>query len=608
MMTPALLLAAALPLTACPLPAVAPQDPQSQGQNQPQAPTPMPIPVALVCRRGDRPIEVDGSLVDWPELPALTLADLRQLSGTADAAWRGEADLSAFAFLMWDEENLWFAATVRDEWHRELDANTIRHNETPLADAVVLTIDPRRDTRSLGPDPGRADDIDLWMSSEDSHEVLRWDRLRGAAGIVDGGKVVVSHDVEQGITTYELKLPWAGVLLAGQQPAPGTVFDLQVVVNDFDESTDHMPQTRLGWTFGCGVTADPALMGSAVLLDALRVDEHNLPVVPERPAVAEDPRLLPPYWTSLDRALRQHPPGVHDGSIPPGAVGGIARLEVLEELDYELGRYPRVDFVEFCQRQHRRMSRELAAAEQRGLPLFWAIRSRVLAAQLDAPPPSGTWRISRLPQNGWVVQGERQAFSIDPAGADARLLWGASDFALLTQPLDMTRRNDQLLLKMHDARPSRPFHAHITFHLPRLSMADMPLVEPGQSLLQSNGVRITAIGDKRVDGTVLFAMGYGIDLPGNVRVLVAGPAMSEDSVPEGGFDAVILSPFNPLAVEVARAAAPAIVLIDDAFRCFHLPGVGRVDLRMAHALQQAILPLPSVLLAPGESWEITRRK
>jgi hypothetical protein len=586
-------------------PSATPQDPPTLDPNAPRQP--MPLPIAFACRRNGRAIEVDGSLVDWPELPAIDLQDMRQLSGTSGGAWRSPADCSAVAFLLWDGDHLWFAASVKDEWHRALDPNSIALLETPVADSILLSIDPLRDTRSFGPDPRRADDSEFWLSEEASHEVMRWDRYRGTARVLDDARLVVSHDREQGITTYEAQLPWKALLPLGKEPKAGLAFDLQLVVSDFDESTDPMPQTRIGWTFGCGVTADAALLGTAMLLDDGGELKQGLPTAPDRLAIEVEERLQPAWWKSIADAMQQLPPQIHDGKEAPEACGGLRRLELLQRLDDEIARHPRVDFVEFCQRVHRRMSREVAAAEQRGLPFFWDLRSQQLAEVAATAPPKRGFALSRLPQGGWLVRAEKQSFLVDPAGADiATRFWAGSEFVLLTESLDMSRRNDQLLLRMAEGDAQRPFYAHIAFHLPRLLMNDMPLIAPGQTVRQANGAEIEALGEKRDDGQVAFGMGYRVDLPGPHRIVFCGPSLRPEDLPVGRIDALVLSPRNPQAVEIAQKAVPDLIVIEDAFGCFVLPNAARVDLRIAHRLQKDLLPLKSILLAPGETWAISR--
>src|SRR5690606_1651088 len=151
---------------------------------------------------------------DWPALPPLFLDDPRQVSGTALGAYRGLGDVAGRVFLLWDDEALWVAASVLDDWHIRIDADSPRDTEIPPADALILTFDPARDTRSLGADRGRSDDISFWLAEVEGQgrQVVRWDRYRGTAGFAEGGQLVVRRDADAGQTTYEARLPWAAIL------------------------------------------------------------------------------------------------------------------------------------------------------------------------------------------------------------------------------------------------------------------------------------------------------------------------------------------------------------------------------------------------------------
>jgi hypothetical protein len=60
--------------------------------------------------------------------------------------------------------------------------------EIPVADSVVLTFDPERDTRAATATiPGGAEDREFWLADEAGREVVQWDRLRGTARVLDGG-------------------------------------------------------------------------------------------------------------------------------------------------------------------------------------------------------------------------------------------------------------------------------------------------------------------------------------------------------------------------------------------------------------------------------------
>ncbi|MBM4060823.1 MAG: hypothetical protein FJ265_06975 [Planctomycetes bacterium] len=566
---------------------------------------PMLLPQAVVLPRGETEIAVDGTLSDWPELPALRLDDQRQISGTATGAWNGPKDASAVAFLLWDPQFLYVAFAVKDEWHRALDAETLQLSEVPVADSVVLTFDPDRNTRSNGPDPGRAEDREFWLADEPAREVVQWDRLRGTARVLDAaqGRVVVLHDLEHGLTTYEARLAWEEILPAGRKAEAGTVLDLQIVVDDFDESTDPMPQTRIGWTFGVGPVVDPGLLGSIMLVADQGALQGKVPQFPPKPAVA--PQQPVGDWEDLTARLLKTGPAVHDGARAPEEAGGLQRFAVLEEIDGHCERFPRVDFVALHQRIHRRMLREVAGMQARGLPHWWAGRLTAVSAAAAEPIPNGTVRLFRVPMGGWLVGTPTGGFGVDLAGSDlAENLWGRTEFCVLTRPLDITFRNDQLLLRMMTNKPPRAVLTHIAFHLPVVQMADMPLVEPGTTFGPPAGVSLHALGSKTKDGKVPWSCSYRMSVPNGPRLMWVGPTLQPAEVGTEPVDAMVASPRNPALLEIVRRVAPGLVVLDDAFLCSGAPGVQRISLRDLYQLQKAMQPQRSLLLAPGEGWDI----
>lgn len=572
---------------------------------------PMLLPQAVVLPRGDLRIAIDGTLTDWPELPALQLDDPRQLSGTAHKAWNGPRDLSAFAFLLWDEENLYLACTVRDEWHRPLDAESLRLSEIPVADSVVVTFDPDRNTRGIGPDPGRREDREFWLADNTGREVVQWDRLRGTARVLDEkqARVVVLHDTEQGITTYEARLPWHEILPTGRAPKVGLVMDLQIVVNDYDEATDPFPQTRIGWTFGCGNAIDPGLLGSIMLVADREALQGRVPQFPPKPGTTEPPAPPESYWQELTARLLNHPPAIHDGSKPPELAGGNPRFLVLEELDDHCERFPRVDLLELHQRSHRRMNREVAGMMARGLPWWWRQRLQAISRSAADPVPNETVRLFRLPLGGWLVATPTGGFGVDLAGPDlAQLLWGRVEFCLLTQPLETTARSDQLLLRMLLNKPPRAVLTHIAFHLPAVQMADMPLVEPGTEFGPPAGARIHALGAKLSDGSVTASCSYLVRLPNGPTLAFIAPALRPEELPVEPIDAMLASPYNPHLVEIVGRGKPRLLILDNAFEGRSHPNLPRPALRSLHQVQKNLGGQPSLILAPGESWDITRSR
>jgi len=595
---PLLLLAAALP-------------PTLNAQEKPRkSPQPMLLPQAVVVPRGERELQIDGSLIDWPELPAMVLSDRRQLSGTAHDAWRGPADTSAFAFMMWDQQSLYVACAVRDEWHRALDPKTMMLTEVPAADSVVLTFDPERNTRSNGPDPGRREDREFWLADEASREVVRWDRLRGSAEMLEApARMVALHDKEQGITTYEARIPWQQILPASMQAEVGLCVDLQIVVNDFDENTDSMPQTRIGWTFGSGAVIDPGLLGTIMLVADTSAMRGVVPEFPPKPGTKEPPAEPIDYWRDLTARLLSNGPAVYDGTLTPAEVGGVERFEVLEAIDRHCERMPRVDVLELHQRIHRRMNREVRGLMARGLPSWWAQRMESVSKVGADLVPGGGARLFRLPMGGWMVRSSNNLL-VDAAGPDlARWLWGGAEMCVLTQPLDITRRSDQLLVRMLSVEPKRPVYSHLAFHLPVIAMEDLHVVKPGETYGEEGRARITALCKPREDGAVPYDCSYLVELVDGPKLLFVSPTLPLEAV-DGieGVDAMIASSRNPQSVEIARNVKPGIVLFDDAFVCQTLPQVPRVTLNHIHLLQRALLPTPSVVLAPGESWLVKAAK
>lgn len=587
------------------------QDPS--GPAAPQAPkvAPMLLPQIVVLPRGARELQIDGSLLDWPELPAVRMDDTRQVSGAAHGCYHGPADVSALAFFLWDADALYCSVAVKDDWHRALDAATMQLTEIPVADSILVSFDPERNTRGNGPDPGRQEDRSFWLADQAGRDLVLWDRLRGTARSLEQavGRVVVLHDKEQGITNYEARIPWSEVLPVGRKPAAGATIDVQIVVNDFDETTDSMPQTRIGLVFGCSPIVDPGLHASMMLVPDAKALQGVMPQFPPKPSTTEPPSPPPAYWQDLTARLLQHPPAVYDGSTSAADSGGSRRLAVLEEIDAHCERFPRVDLLEYHQRIHRRMAREVAGLQARGLPWWWNERLQAVSKNAEDPVPARSMRLFRLPAGGWLVRSSTRNFVVDAAGADlAGWLWGGTEFCVLTQPLDIVRRNDQLLIRMLSAEPPRAVFTHIAFHLPMVAMDRIPLAELGKSYGQPSGTQVHALGKAQSDGMVPWSCSYRLELPDGPRLVLVGPTLRASDIEAHESDLLILSPHNAEGPAIVAKVRPRLVLIDDVFLGPSRADFPRQSLRDLHALQQALRPVPSLILAPGESWTVTAGK
>lgn len=579
------------------------QDPQAA------PPQPMPVPRTVARHLGSRKIRIDGGLDDWPALPPIDLTDTRMLSGTALGAWRGRDDLEGVAFLAWTDEDLFLAARLRDDWHRPVDSKGPALSDIPLADSILWSFDPRRDTRALGADRGREEDRELWVGDVDgSARVVLWDRYRATARAPQNAAVAMTRDPRDRTTTYELRIPWSEILPHGMRPEQGMTIHLQIVLNDFDEPTDPMPQTRIGWTFGTAPMVDPGVFGSVVLIGD--VDEiRSLPDEPEPPKLPPD--SVPPgsYWVDLLQRLQRHPPAVvtADGGASSEA-GGAQRLAALRMLDHEIAVFPRIDFLELQHRVHRRMRRESAGIAARGLPYFWQLALAEVARKAAAEIAPERLRLCRLPQGGFLVRTAACTFGIDVSGHDVETqLVGGLEFALHSSPLDVAKRNDQLLLRLGAAK--RALFSHLPIHLPGVDASKVKGTQIGESY-SAGGLKVGVLGARTEQGDVCTTVAHRVEWADGTVLLHVPRGVFPDWVRQAGpVDILILSAREPEALAIAAAVEARLVVLDDVLCCHPLASDGpRVDLDQALALQSRLRPRPSLLLAPGDCIELPMRQ
>lgn len=306
--------------------------------------------------------------------------------------------------------------------------------------------------------------------------------------------------------------------------------------------------------------------------------------------------------------MRSPPVVVQAGKTVAEALGS-QRLELLELIEEATAKFPRVDFLELHLRCHRRMTREVAGIMARGLPWWWRQRLQSLSKNAEDDVPVGSVRIFRLPVGGWLFRTPRGGFLVDAAGPDlAEFLWGGTDFCVLTQPMDLTRRADQLLLRMLMADPPKPVVTHIAFHLPILTMDQIPLVEQGRTYPVPSGAKIEVLGKPMADGSVSYSCSYRIELPSGPTIMLVGMNLRVDDAPVGPVDVMLLSPNNDEGLGIVQKVQPKLVIADDPFVCHSHAALPRTELRQLMAGQANLLPTPSVLLAPGESWTVAVAK
>jgi hypothetical protein len=221
-------------------------------------------------------IVIDGSLEDWNRTSPITLAFVEQVFRDANQ-WFGETDLSADVYVMWDVDNLYVAALVKD------DTPFMYREGFPadLADSLVLYmgLDPTNDPERTGYAPTDfrvlliLDDylfntaIDRSMVSD----TLGLDSVGeyGDEQALSGYEVVIAS-VDKESYVFEAKIPWSN--FSNDQipefvPADGLTIGFNVELNDLDFPCPGVATPGICWTGRGECINDPSQWGAILFRD-----------------------------------------------------------------------------------------------------------------------------------------------------------------------------------------------------------------------------------------------------------------------------------------------------------------------------------------------------
>ncbi|WP_309119266.1 right-handed parallel beta-helix repeat-containing protein [Paenibacillus sp.] len=209
----------------------------------------------LAAAKTPAPPVLDGSLEEWSGAMTFRLeqeSQYKKVSG-GSTPWGGVDDLSATGAVLWDDDHLYLAATVRDDVHRQGQTD----GAAWMGDGIQFMIDPaRRDG------PGSAGYSELLFALADTGEIVKW-RWASVSGRPVGALANSEAAIvrEGDTTTYELRIPWSELLPAGEA-APDSLIGFSFLVNDDDGAGRH------GWLeymSGIGSGKNPALFGDLTL-------------------------------------------------------------------------------------------------------------------------------------------------------------------------------------------------------------------------------------------------------------------------------------------------------------------------------------------------------
>ena len=205
------------------------------------------------------PPKIDGVLEqgEWNSIwvGADTAKDVMQITD-----WRGPTDLSFGGTIQWDDDNLYLAAVVTDDYHSVLYTPTGASNMW-RGDSIQFGVDDHQEINAA--DKVLFTEINIAEVPGEGDVVFRsktaYDLKTGVN--VDKANLVVNR--MNGYTIYELAIPWSELFYEGYIPDPSKVYHFSLMANDNDG------QGRRGWIEYCsgiGLHKDVTLFGTMNLL------------------------------------------------------------------------------------------------------------------------------------------------------------------------------------------------------------------------------------------------------------------------------------------------------------------------------------------------------
>lgn len=181
------------------------------------------------------PPKIDGDLGDlvWLNTEGVYIDEWEELGGTS----KGPKDISLTFYVLWDDDNLYFAADVSDD--EQLHENT--GDSIWNGDSIQLGIDPTGE-RAVAAFDGNSYEYNFGIDVNDNVIMSRLFGHPDSAG--DNHELMIVRDDDKGKTYYELRIPADDI--APAEFEPGGQIGLGMICNDGDKA--HPGQTGwVGW-------------------------------------------------------------------------------------------------------------------------------------------------------------------------------------------------------------------------------------------------------------------------------------------------------------------------------------------------------------------------
>ena len=200
---------------------------------------------------------LDGK-IDTGEWPGSILCEDREerVSQSTSKPWRGKDDLSLEMHLLWDEEYLYLAASVKD------DSYYMNGNVMTMWNGDCVQIGILETVAGIETTSSAFTELALGEAGGEARIYVH-SHVGGVSQIeVKDFKGVVARDEDT--TIYEYAIPWSVLLGEGHTPKEGKTYGFSVCINDGDGEARHQ---WLNYNDGIGATKDATKFGKLTLLN-----------------------------------------------------------------------------------------------------------------------------------------------------------------------------------------------------------------------------------------------------------------------------------------------------------------------------------------------------
>lgn len=222
--------------------------------------------------RAEESITIDGDLSEWNLSSPIEIKDASQIIRD-ESSWLGETDVSCTVYLMWDEENLYLAADIKEA--SSLGAvGVIEHN---LEDnfKIYISTDPKADPERTSFETNDfllylMMDSQNWYTAIDRSMIEREQLGRFTSkGMEENADILEGYEKKHTPTEdgfiFEAAIPWANFSnerIAQYVPAVGDTINFDFCITDNDYPFPNTQSSvQMSWCGTMEINKNPSLWG-----------------------------------------------------------------------------------------------------------------------------------------------------------------------------------------------------------------------------------------------------------------------------------------------------------------------------------------------------------